>query len=169
MTSNLYDRVNALWVSHPPITSEEARRAAKRLKRKFKVRWRRDLRRCWVSLKGRRSDKGWHRLVHDISHMASREQFPRERPHGPHHAKIEREMVEYVLAQGWLDGRLRKKAPTPKPKTDGDKVARLHARVALWDSKRRRAENALKKLAKSIRYYENKAARDGQGLTPEAA
>ena len=51
--------------------------------------------------------------------------------------------------------------PVPEPKPERvkqaahiDKYARLVARRKAWESKARRAENALKKINKSIRYYE---------------
>jgi hypothetical protein len=156
MSEGLYDKVNALWTTYPPITREEAVKAAKRIRKRFKMFPSRAIRRCWISLEGRRLDKGWPRLVHDLSHRHARQQFPRERPHGPHHAAIEHEMIQYVLSTGWLEGKLRPKAPPPV--TTNDKLQRLLRRKASWEAKERRAANALKKLARQIRYYERKVA-----------
>lgn len=151
-----YDNVDSMWPKLPPCSRVEAEKAATRLRRKFGMPASSRVRACWVSLEGRRLDKGWARLVHDLSHLHSRALFPRLRWHGPHHARIERDMVAYVLAQGWLGGSLKAKAGAPV--TDADKLARLRERFALWEAKHRRAVNALKKLQAKIRYYERKAS-----------
>lgn len=150
-----YDNVDPMWPSPlPPCSRAEAERAAAGLRRKFKMMPSKRVRVCWVSLEGRRLDKGWARLVHDLSHTHSRVQFPSLPPHGPHHARIERDMIAYVLGIGWLDGRLKPKPA--KPLTDADKVARLQVRLVAWKTKERRAVNAIKKLTAKLRYYERK-------------
>jgi hypothetical protein len=154
--SDAYDKVNALWTAVPPCTREEAARASRKISRHYKVGTGRWLRRVWISRRGHRLDKGWPRLVHDYSHRLSRQQFPREQSHGPHHAAIEHEMVQWVLAQGWLTGTL--KSEKPAPKTDADKLARLRERLSVWYSKKRRAENAIKKLDRQVTYYVKKGA-----------
>jgi hypothetical protein len=150
-----YDKVNALWRAVPPITREEATRAAKRLRRHFKMYPSKHVRRCWISLEGKNLDKGWPRIVHDLSHRYAKTQFPLERPHGPHHAAIEHEMVQWVLAQGWLTGKLKSKPQEQKPV---DRAAHARAMLARWETKLKRTETMLKKWQRKVRYYERKAA-----------
>jgi hypothetical protein len=147
--------VNALWTTVPPITREEATRAAIRIRKHYKFyMMRAPVRTCWISREGKRLDKGWPRLVHDLSHRLGRLQFPRERPHGPHHAAIEREMIEWVLAQGWLDGKLK---PKPQVKQPVDRAAHARAMLARWETKLKRTETMLKKWRRKVRYYERTA------------
>jgi hypothetical protein len=151
---DLYDNVNGLWTTVPPITREEATRAVKRIRRHFKILQGRRVRTCWVSLGGKRLDKGWPRLVHDLSHWLGEQRFPRERSHGPHHAAIEHEMTQWVLAQGWLDGKLK---PKPQVKKPVDRAAHARAMLARWETKLKRTETMLKKWRRKVRYYERTA------------
>jgi hypothetical protein len=102
---------------------------------------------------------GWHELVHSMSHFATSRLYPNANGHGPQHAFMEREMIKYVVDSGWLDGKLRSKK---KPKATVDprtvRAARVAARIKSWEAKKRRAENALKKLQRSARYYEKQTA-----------
>ena len=146
----------------PPLTREEAERAAKRIFRHFgsakdrggaqadlgPIRFRGYVRRCWVSSKPTKEhDKGWGRLVHDVSHDIFRRRHPGFRPHAGGHAQLEREIAEFVVAQGWLDGRL--KTIDKKPSREERhrcKLARVEEALLRWDRKLRRAQNALRKL-----------------------
>jgi hypothetical protein len=150
-----YEKVNALWTTVPPCTREEAVRATWKIRKHFRMMKSRQIRTCWISLRGGTLDKGWPRLVHDLSHRQARLQFPRARPHGPHHAAIEREMVEYVLEQGWLTGKLRPKERERKAK---DPLAHAQAQVARWETKLKRTTTLLKKWQRKLRYYERKVA-----------
>lgn len=144
----------------PPVTREEAERAARRLYRAFLkadtlgaggrvVKFGGKVRRCWISSKQTSGHyKGWGRLVHDVSHRVFEWRYPQLKPHHGLHARLEAEMAQYVVAQGWLDGKLR---PPVKPAPDAAqkralKLARTEAAIERWQSKQRRAENALKKL-----------------------
>lgn len=98
---------------------------------------------------------GWHEIVHGISHYASSRLHPNAPGHGAQHAFIERELIAYVVEQGWLEGKLKREA---KPEEDpiAERHARVLARIAAWESKQRRAETALRKLARQRRYYETR-------------
>lgn len=173
MSAERYDPVNAAWQGRnvPPITAHEATRAAAAIVRKF---GRRDLggphmrydmqpprvRRCWISRKGgAKLASGWPRLVHDLSHMIFRKRMPGTRPHHGLHARLEHEITEYVLASGWLDGKLRK-AVKPKPTADEKRDARkasLLARLASWTTKQKRATNAMRKVRRQLADLERRA------------
>lgn len=151
-----YNPVNTAWPEDvPPLTRIEATRAMKRLCRHFGFRPRR-VRRCWVALTPpyHTLDRGWRRLVHDLSHSWFRQTYPRKRPHDALHARYEAEMVAYVLGAGWLEGRLKPK-PREKPARDvvAERAARIEARIAAWETKRKRAETALRKLRRQRAYY----------------
>jgi len=164
-----YQRVNATWPAQlPPLEPEEAISAAKRLYRlaigeawkgPFRItsgnrysyiRWGSggDGRVFYVN-----PGKGWHSLVHSISHMAFRRLHPTLRPHDWRHAALEKELVNAVVSKGWLDGTLRR-AQKPTPDLKAVRYQRVLQRIKVWEAKRKRAENALKKLARQRAYYE---------------
>lgn len=100
---------------------------------------------------------GWHEIVHGISHYACARLHPKAPGHGPQHAWIERELIEHVVNSGWLEGKLRR---PEKPKGDpkAERHARVLARIIAWERKKRRAETALRTLARQRRYYEARAS-----------
>jgi hypothetical protein len=141
----------------PPITKVEARRAAGRIIRHFtgKARAVDTVRRCWIAVRPPYNDlnRGWRRLIHDVSHtiMYRRGQA---KPHTGVHAKLELEVARYVLEKGWLTGTL-KPAPVVSVKLSvSDKQAHLEALLGRWQTKQRRCQTAIKKLNKRIRYYQ---------------
>jgi hypothetical protein len=156
-----YADTNALWasVTAPPITRDEAERAARRLLRKFGrkagyPRQRSDaklraVRRCWIATEpGSSITRGWARLAHDVSHMIFRLRYPMLRPHNPLHSVLEYEIASYVVTEsGWLEGALRPKAKSVADQHAAE-LARVDAAIKRWGSKLRRAQTALKKLAR---------------------
>lgn len=109
------------------------------------------------------ADKGWRELVHDLSHLFWTRANPGERPHSKFHAAFEGKLVREVIRRGWLDGKLRDDEPEAVAAPDLDdkrraKLARLHERAEKWERKQQRAERALAKIAKQIRYYEKALA-----------
>lgn len=160
---SLYDQCNALWPGEIPALSRiEAQRAAMKLWRHFAPgrhppQWiRMATSRSWISPKPS-SDlhKGWRRLVHDVSH-AVHSRLSKSKTHGGWHAEREIEMVKYVIDKGWLTGSLKPPARVKLTREAAQTEAydKIMARIKRWESKRRRAETALKKLSKTRRYYE---------------
>ena len=163
-----YGQVNRMWPDEiPPITKEEAFKAYKLLTRKFgskKVwceyynKWetkklsigRRRPRRCWICLSGNCNllDRGWRRLVHDISHRVYDFRFPQSsRDHNIAQAKIEQEMAQFVIDSGWLDGKLKSK-PKPKPTKDEKQTAKTKNLIKLirsWERKETTAKTYIRK------------------------
>jgi hypothetical protein len=95
-------------------------------------------------------------MIHDASHYVFEKRHPHARPHDGGHATLERQMAKYVEAKGWP---VHEAVHKPKAKTvtdDTTKLERLRASSARWESKQRRAERAIRKLAKRIKYYERK-------------
>lgn len=106
--------------------------------------------------------RGWHALVHSVSHYCHRKLFPQHNPHHTTHAFLERSMIEHVCKSGWLEGKLRK---PDKPKAEPGarevrqaKLIRIEARIEAWRRKEQRARTALAKLARQRKYYEKALA-----------
>ena len=97
-------------------------------------------------------DNGWDSIVHLMSHYAH-SRLSNERPHSAGHAVLEYRMVRHVIDSGWLDGRF-KKPEQPKPDRRAIKLQRAMARLSSWERKAKRANTAIKKLRKQIKYYE---------------
>jgi hypothetical protein len=167
---NRYEPVNQLWASvHPlpPCSREEAAKAVAIICRKFGKRdggqWQkrdyvvRHIRRCWIDLQGLAATRGdalkcgWARIAHDLSHSIYDERVgpSLRRAHSGPHSRMELEIAQFVVASGWLGGTLKPK-PKDKP-TKEDKRAlaleRAEAAISRWQTKAKRAANALKKLA----------------------
>lgn len=167
-----YQSVNGAWPqSAPALTAQEAVAAAKRLYRLV-------MRKPWIEkikvTSGNRRgaavrygmmivnpDAGWKGLVHSLSHRCHYRLHPGHKPHDGRgtHAFIERTMIEHVVNSGWLEGKL--KRPN-KPKAEVDvkviRAKRVAARIKAWEAKRKRAETALRKLARMAAYYERQLA-----------
>lgn len=150
----------------PSITQKEALKYARKLYPKFCVRdsgasmsLPNKARRCWASTKptsGSNQFKGWGRLIHDISHIAFRFNYPLKRPHDTLHARYELNVADYVVRAGWLTGK-----PEAKPRdVKAERYAQAQANLKAWESKAKRAATGVKKWRAKVRYYER------QGLTP---
>lgn len=170
-----YQSVNSRWPEGTrdgrdlKPTPQEAMSAAKRL---YRFAMKKPFRGKVVLTSGRRytwirnhvlhvnpdyGDGGWHELVHLMSHYCSHRLFPNAKGHGPQHAFLEREMIEYVVKSGWLEGRLRRKE---KPKADPKQTRRAltDAAIKRWQTKAKRAQNALTKLKRRLAYYDRNIA-----------
>jgi hypothetical protein len=163
-----YSRVNREWPEHvPPLTAEEAIRAAKKLYRFAKKRvWRGAVRvvtgnrQTWV-YPGEiavNPQKGWRDLVHLLSHA-----LYQGLKHGGAHARAEIRFIKEVKRRGWLEGNLKTKpkpvAPPPDPVTAKQaawraKLAHARALKKGWETKAKRAATAIRKYNASIRAYE---------------
>lgn len=110
-------------------------------------------RRVWISTKPTEAgnhDKGWGRLIHDISHSIHDQRSPKLRPHHSSHSRLEVEIAAYVVAKGWLDGALspKVKATPTKDEARALKLTRVEASIVRWTAKHKRAATALKKLTR---------------------
>jgi hypothetical protein len=166
-----YARVNGAWPETlPELTPQEAKTAFKRLYRmtmkkpwKGKIAFTSGNRHNWsrygsfyLNPKGNHFG-GWRDLVHGLSHYCHRKLYPNAKPHSFQHHFLEKEMVEYVVKNGWLEGKLKRKAPEkPAPDPKGVKLALIKRRIENWEKKEQRARNALKKLRRKESYYEAK-------------
>jgi hypothetical protein len=118
-TQKAYDQTRSEWpqVRLPEPTDEEAVAAVPLL-------WCRATRKVWrgtvtvdrehrTHLRGNaifvNPRTGWNGIVHDLSHLAHETLHPEDMSHSITHADIERAMIRKVVAEGWLDGRLRPK------------------------------------------------------------
>jgi len=168
----LYNRlVNNKWPRSIPVPSDqEAITGAKRLFRKAMGRaWRGKVKitsgKRYTWIRGNtfyvnpndRRNRSWPGIVHDISHWAHYRKNPNDRPHSEKQLYIERDLTDYVLANGFLTGALKSK---PRPKAEKDIVAIRHQRLVerekSWQAKLKRAQNALKKVQRTKREYERR-------------
>lgn len=167
-----YEHVNGAWpVAQnllPPLTAQEAVSAARRLYRlamkqsfkgKVKITSGRNYTYIRYGVLRVNPERGWWILVHGLSHHCSRRLFPGSKPHDHQHAFLEKTLIEHVVNSGWLDGKL-KRPEKPKPEIDVRVVRhqRIAARMERWEAKRKRAEQALKKLRRQNSYYERARA-----------
>jgi hypothetical protein len=85
-----------------------------------------------------RNGGGWHEIVHSISHLAARRLYGEA--HGPRHAWIERQLINHVVSNGWLEGKLKRPEKVAEPGDDvRAKLVSIDARVKRWHSKAKRA------------------------------
>lgn len=154
-----YARVNAAWPQVvPALTAEEAPRAFRRL---YRFAFKR-LPAVPVQLTsgnrytGRRAgawivnpDRGWHDLVHVLSHYAERS------GHNGKHARMELRLIREVVRRGWLEGTL-KRTPRPVPVRDlaAERLERARTAVVRWERKAARADRALRKARLRLRRLE---------------
>ena len=173
MHDEVYSFINKLWPNRCPVpTPQEALRGAKRLYRVAMGRpWRGDVkltsgnRHTWirrgvlyVNPDKRFGYRGWRDIVHSISHYAHMRKHPSAGPHDVRQAYLERDLANYVISHGWLEGHLKPKAPKEKPPRDivRERYDRMLARCEAWSKKARRAEQALKKAKREISAYETR-------------
>jgi hypothetical protein len=164
-TQARYVRVNAEWPTElPALTAQEAVSAAKWLWRfgtehawKQSIKLTSGNRHTWVrfGVLYVNPDKGWRSLVHDMSHLVHHRLHPNLSGHDWRHAHLERAMIALVVSKGWLEGKLRRE-PKPKPKVQDVRYGRIVGRINTWETKRKRAENALKKLKRQKAYFDKK-------------
>lgn len=171
-TVEAYKAVNALWpVELPKLDGAEAIKAARMLlrvgleaapERVRNRRWRFRLTsgNRYTAPAGDvffinpdRYGRGWHSLVHSLSHYCHGRVYPGKRGHEGH-AVMEMRLIQEVLDRGWLDGRL-KSAPKVRPARNvkAERAAKVEASLKRWEAKRRRAETAIKKLMRQRAYY----------------
>ena len=118
--------------------------------------WKVEVRKCWLSLNGDTNSlsKGWRRLVHDVSHDVYEFRFPNSsRDHNIAQAKIEHEMAQYVIAQGWLEGKLKPKIKTPLTKDEkkSKKFLNYERLLKKWMSKMSLANTKIKIYKRRIK------------------
>lgn len=157
--------INNKWPANmPKPTAQEAVAGAKRL-------YKRGLGRPWTGkvkvTSGRRDtwirrgtlyvnpEQGWPEIVHLLSHWCHYRKHPGDRPHSYRALEMEKDLTNYVLANGFHEGRLRRETK-PKVKPDPKVVRYKRAQAALkrWQTKAKRAETAIRKYRATVRRYE---------------
>ena len=146
-TKQVWSEYSNKWITK----KMKVRRIRKFGEKTFKT----EVRKCWLSLNGDTNTlhKGWRRLVHDVSHYVHDFRFPNSNNHDLAQAVIEKEMVNYVINQGWLEGKLKTKL---KPKLTKDekqnaKIISLEKLIKSWETKEKRAKTYIKKYKTKLR------------------
>lgn len=101
---------------------------------------------------------GWPDIVHLMAHWCHRRKHPNDRPHSYRELELEKELTNYVLAQGFHEGKLKRK-PRPKKAKPPQRELRLQSardKLKRWETKKKRAETAIKHYQKKVRYYEKR-------------
>tara|TARA_R110002020_G_C15990987_1_gene749350 strand:+ start:117 stop:713 length:597 start_codon:yes stop_codon:yes gene_type:complete len=174
-----YNRlVNSKWPDHIPIPEpDEAVAFAKAVYRKAMGRpWKGKTkvvsgnRHTWVrngvlnvnpNTRGL-SSAGFQNILHNISHFAHRRLHPNDRPHSDSQLYLERNLTDWVLKKGFLNGSLK---TSPKPKIDlvEKRARRVEAAICRAETKlkklasdKRRTEKRLSELRAKKRYYDRK-------------
>lgn len=178
ITAMSYEKVNALWPEGTKDgrmlkpTPQEAISAARRLYRfVLKKKWTGKIKVTsgnrysyirggvmyvnpdWRGSGNWHEGGGWHELVHMLSHSFAQRKYPNASGHGSLHAEVEYDMTEYVVKSGWLLGKLKR----PEKASIDPKLAKresVERRLKAWETKRKRAETALRKLRAQQRRYE---------------
>jgi hypothetical protein len=169
-----YARVNAAWPSPlPQLTGPEAVKATRRLLRFCKVRVPPEItltsgnRHTWIGGGVINPDRGWHTLVHSISHYAHRRRLPGLAPHDKSHARLELRLVKQVVKRGWLEGRLK---PQPKPEAPApapsdlakEKIDHAKSMLRRADTRLKRAETIRRKWARRVKRLLSSSSRPSQ-------
>lgn len=107
-------------------------------------------------------NRGLAEIVHSVSHVIHNRVHPHHAGHS-FHVSIERHLVEYCLKMRWIeDGfKMKVRAPKAKPTPVDRKVIRLDSarkRLKAWQTKAKRAQTAIKKLAQQIKRTEKALA-----------
>lgn len=163
-----YSRVNAAWPEKvPPLTFEAGANAVRRLYRFVTgVTFSGEIQETsgnrynyarrgvfYLNTQGHSGRGAWHDLIHDLSHTLSDRVYDyRIKPHSREHAKLELKLVKEVVRRGWLNG-VKPKESKPAPDVKLVKLMRTEAAIQKWESKLKRAQNALKKLNRRRSYY----------------
>jgi len=171
---HVWKAVHEAWPDDMPVpTGPEAIKGAKRLyKRAMGRPWRGPVkitsgrRHTWIrwSVFSVNPDErrwngrgGWPEIVHSISHYAHSRLNPKLKPHDDKQAYIERDLAEYVVKSGWLNGKLKSKA---KPKSNIPIVVKRYANakkmLATHQKKLKREQKLVAKWQAKCRYYERK-------------
>lgn len=175
VSREFYDKqVNAQWPSViPELTKEEALVACKKL---WKLIVGNDSLRPMPAMKltsGNRytythrgtllvnPTRGWKDMIHELSHCLHSKIHWNKPGHDSTHAYLERRMIQHVVSNGWLEGKLKPKPRATKVKQAPTKEQLMQARynavlakIKRWTTKYKRANTALQKLARSKRMYE---------------
>lgn len=111
--------------------------------------------------------QGITRLVHDLSHRASRYLWPDVRPHDPVHAALERHLIAFAIRKGYH--RLTVPAPKPKaskPSAVDRRAAQAKANLARAERRLKLAQTLAKKWRAKVRYYAKGKRVTTPGLQP---
>lgn len=157
-----YRRVNSTWPAGPlpELTAPEAVSAARRLYRfvrRRKCPWPVKVTSGWryTQIFGGvvyvNPGDGWKVFIHLLSHSLYRG------PHSGEHARGEMRLIKQVIRRGWLAGKL-KRTPKPQPVVDwkAQRYERALAARKRWTAKLKLAQTKLRKLNRTIAYYERK-------------
>ena len=100
---------------------------------------------------------GWPEIVHSISHYAHGRLNPRLRPHDDKQAYLERDLAEYAVRSGFLEGKLKSRTkPKVKVSVVVTRAMRAEKMLALHQKKLKREKKLVMKWQAKVRYYQKR-------------
>ena len=112
-------------------------------------------RRCWIAISGNSStlDKGWRRLIHDVSHMVHSFLRPSFKDHCFQQAELELAMIKYAVEKNWLNGVLKPKVVIlSKDEKRNKKLEHYQKLISKWQTKLKLANTFIRKYNKKVKY-----------------
>lgn len=169
----IYDEVNETWqkTSKVPLTEEAAIRVLRKLSRHFKVGLHckpenhrfvpRNPTNLYLGVVN--VNRGWASLIHHFSHYLWYYRKPAgERNHTKEHGRWERRVTKYVIARGWLSGKLDDPPKVSKPEPTvsevrSEKIDRRREQIARLERKIKTLTTRLRTAKRSLAALERNA------------
>lgn len=122
---------------------------------RWKIRMGSGNRRTWVNrgVLTVNPDQGWHDLNHDFTHLIERRTTGEA--HSDRHLELERIGAELIRKRFLTVGKPPEKVAPTTQDLQQKRAVSVERRITLWEAKLRRSQNALVKLRKQKRYYDN--------------
>jgi|TARA_R100001086_G_scaffold220718_1_gene137697 hypothetical protein len=151
--SKVYDKVNDLLPNPLPKCSRlECKKAHRILIKKFGSHKHSPLKGNYPIDSYVRWNKGWSRLIHDLSHYIYnyRKGYTNRFSHSLQHALLELEMTQFAVNEKWFDGSLKPKILSKDEKKEL-KVKKLTSLFKSWEKKQKLASTYLKKYKSKLK------------------
>ena len=100
--------------------------------------------------------RGLRALIHDLSHYCHQRLHPQDDPHSARQAYLERDLVDYAIKSGFLDGKLARAKPAQERDVVKERYARIVARRDKWRVELEKAKKLLAKAEREAREYERR-------------
>lgn len=101
--------------------------------------------------------RGLRALIHDLSHYCHQRLHPKDAPHSARQAYLERDLAQYAIEQGFLEGKLKSKAePAEKADPVKQRYQAMVRRRDKWAAELERAKRLHAKAVLEVKTYERR-------------